>query len=68
MTNRCKNERGENELMKNTKNTTHKPNPGGHEVVRVTIPAAKTWFLHKSLNLWTSLTRTLRGKGKLREG
>jgi hypothetical protein len=60
MTNQSKNERGENELAKNTKNTSHKPNPVGHEVVRATIPAAKTWFLHKSHNLWTSLTRNLR--------
>jgi hypothetical protein len=47
---------------------THKSNLGGHEVVRATIPAAKSWFLHKSLNLWTSLTRTLRRGGKLRKG
>jgi hypothetical protein len=36
-------------------------------VVRATIPAADLEFLHKSLNLWTSLTRTLRGKEKLRK-
>jgi hypothetical protein len=49
---------------KNAKNT----NPGGHEVVRATIPAANLEFLHKFLNLWTSLSRTLRGRGKPREG
>jgi hypothetical protein len=54
--NRSKNERGENVLAKNTKNTSHKPNPGGHEVIMATIPITKTWFLHKSLNLWTSFS------------
>jgi hypothetical protein len=42
-------------------------NPGGHEVVRATIPTANLEFLHKFLNLWTSLTRILRGGEKLRE-
>ena len=37
--NHAKNERGKNELAKNTKNMTHKMNPVGHEVVRATIPA-----------------------------
>jgi hypothetical protein len=39
----------------------------GHEVVRATIPIANLEFLHKSPNLWTSLSRTLRGE-KTREG
>jgi hypothetical protein len=46
-TNQVKKERGENELAKNTKNMTQKSNPGGHEVVRATILAAKSWFLHR---------------------
>jgi hypothetical protein len=57
-------ERVKNELAKNTKNMTHKTNPGGHEVVRATIPAPNLEFLHKSLILWTSLTRTPKEKGK----
>jgi hypothetical protein len=36
-------------------------------VVRATTPAANLEFLHKSLNSWTFLPRTLRG-GKTREG
>jgi hypothetical protein len=55
MKNWSKNGRGENELAKNTKNTSHKPNPG-----------AKAWFLYKSHNLWTSLTRNLR-RGETKE-
>jgi hypothetical protein len=43
--------------------THHKTNLGGHEVVRATIPIANLEFLHKSLNLWTFLIRTLRGGG-----
>jgi hypothetical protein len=42
-------------------------NPRGHKMVRATIPATNLEFLHKSLNLWTSLPRILRG-GKTREG
>jgi hypothetical protein len=57
---------GKNELAKNTKDMTHKTNPGGHEVVRATIPTVNLEFLHKSLNLWTSLTRTPKEKGKPR--
>jgi hypothetical protein len=60
-------ERGEKGWTRRTKResqeTHHKMNLGGHEVVRATIPAANLEFLHKSLNLWTSLTRTLRGGG-----
>jgi hypothetical protein len=38
-------------------------------VVRATIPAVNLEFLLKSLNLWTSLTRNLRGaKGRNEEG
>jgi hypothetical protein len=65
-TNRGKNER---EKRKNTKTkresqeTHHKSNPRGHEVVRATIPTAKLEFLHKSLNLWTSVATALRGGG-----
>jgi hypothetical protein len=46
----------------------HKSNPGGHEEVRASIPAAIFWFLHKFTNLWTSLTRKPKGRGKPREG
>jgi hypothetical protein len=49
------------------KNISHEPNPRGHEVVRATIPAVETWFLHKSLDLWTSLTSKLREGENLRE-
>jgi hypothetical protein len=59
--NQAKKEREKNELAKNM---THKTNPRGHEVVRATIRAANLEFLHKSLNLWTSLTRTPKEKGK----
>jgi hypothetical protein len=33
--------------MKNTRHKAHKLNPGGHEVVRATIPAANLEFLYK---------------------
>jgi hypothetical protein len=64
MMNQAKKEREENKLAKKTKNMTHKMNLEGHEVVRATIPATNLEFLHKSLNLWTSLTRTPKEKGK----
>jgi hypothetical protein len=64
-------EREEERRTRRTKHesyeTHHKTNPRGHEMVRATIPAANLEFLHKSLNLWTSLPRTLRG-GKTRQG
>jgi hypothetical protein len=68
--NRCKKERGKTRTRRTkheSHETHHKMNPRGHEVVRVTIPTANLEFLHKSLNLWTSLLRTLR-RAKTREG
>ena len=56
--------------QKNTKNTRHnlhKLNLGGHKVVRATFPAAKMSSCTNHMNLWTSLTRTLRGPKQRKE-
>ena len=56
--------------QKNTKNTRHnlhKLNLGGQKVVRATFPAAKTSSCTNHMNLWTSLTRTLRGPKQRKE-
>jgi hypothetical protein len=51
----------------NTRHNLHKTNPEGHEVVRATIPAAISQFLHNSLKLWTSLSQAPRGGETLKE-
>ena len=67
-TNQATQEKGKNELVKNTRHNLHKLNPEGHKVVRATFPAAKTSSCTNNMNLWTSLTRTLRGaKGRKRK-
>jgi hypothetical protein len=65
--NRSKNERGENVLAKNTKNTSHKPNPGGHKVVMATIPITKLGS-YTNLSICGPLSQNPKGEGKLREG
>jgi hypothetical protein len=59
--------RGKGELVKNKMNTRHnlpKTNPGGHEVVRATIPAAMSRVLIQFSQIMDLSLTSSKGEGK----